>query len=107
LYLLLVKAPESATASTLALRYHLPLLGGWTVADEQRFWLALGADGAVNLEGGDATQMACLRPDGRYDLVPPRWTTRAARLTCRPDCLGAPGGGTLMYFYIREPAKVK
>lgn len=101
-YLLIVRAPDSGQASSLAFKKHLPLMGGWTVADLQRFWLAQHVWGAVNIDGGSPTQLACLRPDGGYEVVPPRWATPRMRLTLPPDCKGAPAGGTLMYFYIRD-----
>ncbi|HEY3416699.1 MAG TPA: phosphodiester glycosidase family protein [Armatimonadota bacterium] len=101
-YLLIVKEPDSEPDSIYAFANRLPVLGGWTVADEQRFWTQFGAWGAVNIDGGNVTQLTALRPDGKYDLVPSRWADRRQRLTCAPDFANAPTGGTLMYFFIRD-----
>ena len=101
-YLLIIKEPDSEVLSLRALRHRLPLLGGWTVADEQRFWQQFGAWCALNFDGGDVTQMTALRRDGRYDLVPPRWASGGMRLTFSPDFKGAPAGGSMMYFFIRD-----
>ena len=72
------------------------------MADLQRIWLAMNVWGAVNIDGGDVTQMAYLRADGAYELVPPRWASQDMRLTFAPDFHEAPKGGALMYFYVRE-----
>lgn len=105
-YLLIVKEPDSEGASIQALKYRLPLMGGWTVADEQRFWQQFGAWCAVNLDGGDVTQMTALRRDGRYDLVPPRWDSASMRANFSSDFTSAPFGGSLMYFFVRDTAAV-
>ncbi|NCO38527.1 MAG: hypothetical protein COZ06_02975 [Armatimonadetes bacterium CG_4_10_14_3_um_filter_66_18] len=101
-YLLIVKEPDSEVGSALALRGRIPVVGGWTVADLQRFWLSMRVWGAVNIDGGDVTQTVYLREDGGYEMVPPRWATPEPRLTFSPEFRKAPGGGTLMYFYVRE-----
>jgi hypothetical protein len=101
-YLLVVKEPDSESESLMALRFRRPSVGGWTVADEQRFWHQFGAWCAVNLDGGDVTQLALLRRDGRYDLVPARWGSSDMRLILPPDLAGAPYGGSMMYFFIRD-----
>jgi hypothetical protein len=44
-----------------------PQESGWDIADLQAFWLKYGAVGACNLDGGYATQVAYLTPEGpRY-----------------------------------------
>jgi hypothetical protein len=101
-YLLIVKDPGSEYASIAALSHQIPLMGGWTVADLQRFWQQQGAWCAVNIDGGDVTQMTALRSDGHYDMVPPRWGDRRMRCTFAPDFVNAPAGGTMMYFYVRD-----
>jgi hypothetical protein len=40
LFLLLVKEPDNEAGSAVAFKRGLPIAGGWTVADVQRFWLA-------------------------------------------------------------------
>jgi hypothetical protein len=106
-YLLIVKEPDSEVPSIRALRDRLPLMGGWTVADEQRFWKQFGVWCAVNIDGGDVTQMTMLRRDGRYDLVPARWGNTSMRLTFSPDFKNAPSGGSMMYFFVRDASEAK
>ncbi|MDQ2801103.1 MAG: phosphodiester glycosidase family protein [Armatimonadota bacterium] len=101
-YLLIVKEPDTETGSFAFLHGAKGVDGGWTLADEQRFWLAKGVWGAVNIDGGDVTQLTMLRRDGRYDMVPPRWASPAMRLQFGPNFANAPQGGTMMYFYVRE-----
>jgi hypothetical protein len=100
-YVLIVKEPDSESLSMQAYAKGLPSIGGWTVADEQRFWQQFGAWGAVNVDGGDITQMTMLRSDGNYDLVPARCSP-SMRLTLSPKFENAPGEGSIMYFYIRD-----
>jgi hypothetical protein len=103
LYLLFVKEPDSETASIYAQRRGVPLAGGWTVADLQRFWLSLGVWGAVNSDGGDLAQLLTVRSNGAgYDLIPPRWSSPAMRLSLGPHLAGAPQGGSLMYWVVRD-----
>ncbi len=102
LYLLIVKEPDSEAPSKQAFRRHLQSMGGWTVADLQRFWHAFGVWCAVNVDGGDATQLAALRSDGRYDLVPSRAVSGSMRLICLPSFDGAPAGHSMMFFYVRD-----
>ena len=107
MWLLFVKEGDSEGASISALRVGggllgVGLMGGWSVADVQRFWLAQGAWGAINSDAGDVAQLSVLRPDGNYDLVPSRQSSSAMRLTFGPDFAGAPDGGALMYFGVSE-----
>jgi hypothetical protein len=102
LYLLFIKEPDSESASILALQRRIPLVGGWTVADLQRFWLSLGVWGAINSDGGDLAQLTYRVPNGRYVLLPPRWVALPVRDTYAPDFRGSPSGGSLMYFYVRS-----
>ncbi|MCS6860376.1 MAG: phosphodiester glycosidase family protein [Abditibacteriales bacterium] len=102
LYLLIVKEPDSETASVWAFRHRVPLRGGWTVADLQRFWQAMKVWGAVNIDGGEVTQMVYRRKDGQYAMIPPRWAALQPLLLFPPSLPNAPEGGTLMYFYVRD-----
>jgi hypothetical protein len=103
LYLLIVREPDNELESKLALRYGKPAKGGWSLADLQRFWLRFGAWGAVNVDGGVVTQMTCLRNDGKYDLLPPGLVAPPnTEMVFDPSFQGAPEGGTLMYFYVRD-----
>lgn len=102
LYLLFVKEPDTESGSIDALRQGLPMGGGWMVSDLQHFWQALGVPNAINSDAGDAAQLTYLRPDGNYDLVPPRPTSNAMRLTFGPDFKNAPAGGAMMYLYVRD-----
>ncbi|MBC8136635.1 MAG: hypothetical protein H8F28_12165 [Fibrella sp.] len=99
LYLLFVKEPDSETASIYAHRYGIPLAGGWTVADVQRFWLRRKVWGAINSDGGDLAQFYLRGKDGDT-LYPPRWSRREMRLEPAPS--QSPRGGSLMYFYVRD-----
>jgi hypothetical protein len=104
LYLLVVREPDDEFSSIESFLRRKPGAGGWSAADLQHFWLALGAWGAVNLDGGVVTQMTCLRQDGRYLLIPPAWASREREIVCPPTFWNAPAGGTLMYFYLRDIA---
>lgn len=98
-YLLFVKQTGTEGGAVMASHGHGPPTGGWTVSDEQRFWLAHGAWGAINSDGGDVAQLAFLRPDGNYLLLPP---IAQQRLTFTPDFPDAPQHGALLYFYVRD-----
>ena len=107
LYVLIIKEDDSEGASALALKYHRALQGGWTVPDLQKFWLALQAKNgtltAMNSDAGDVGQVAFLRADGKYDLLPSRQSGAPyARKTFNPDFKGAPAGGAAMYFYVLD-----
>jgi hypothetical protein len=102
LWLLFVKAPTTETESALALKHDMPISGGWTVADLQRFWLAKGVWGAINSDGGGPAQLTYRRADGNYLLIPPRWAADNTRNVISPHFLNAPAGGSLMYFYVRN-----
>ena len=57
----------------------------------------------LRVDAGDVAQLTYLRPDGLYDLLPPRQAGfRADRQTFGPDFRGAPAGGAVMYFYLRD-----
>ena len=102
LYLLLVKEPDIEAGSAVALKRGLPVAGGWTVADVQRVWQSKKVWGAMNSDAGDVAQLVYLRPDKRYEMIPPRWASNEMRLTLKPDFSNAPRGGSIMYFYVRE-----
>lgn len=115
LYLLFVKEPDGETPSRAAVQRWKPAYGGWTLADVQRFWLAMKRDKgvwhAVGSDGGDVAQLALLQLGGGYEMVPPRMAMESGRATNRlkisadtrqplPEELRL--GGALMYFYIRD-----
>jgi hypothetical protein len=101
-YLLIVNEPDHELPSKLAVKRNDEDWGGWTVADLQRFWIAFGAPNAVNIDGGAVTQTTYRLPNGRYAMLPPRLTSPNRRLEFGPDFEGAPQGGTLMTFFVRE-----
>ena len=102
-YLLVVNEPDTENESIRALRAGESATNpGWTVADLQRFWLALGVDGAINSDGGVVTQLAWERPDQKYELLPPRLIAPNKRLLFDDRFKNAPEGGTLMTFYVRD-----
>ncbi len=106
LYLLVVNEPDSESASWLALKRGEPLGAGFTLDDLQRFWLSFSKTspiwGAINSDGGAVTTLTFLRPDKKYELLPPRIAFANKRLTFGPDFANAPNGGSLMTFYVRE-----
>lgn len=59
--LIVTQAPfdNEGTAQTLRQNFKHQR-SGWDIADLQQFWMAWGARGACNLDGGDATQLAYL-----------------------------------------------
>lgn len=101
-YLLTVQEPDSELISIDDFLKHRRGIGGWSLADLQRFWQSFGAWGAVNSDGGEMTEMICLRPDGIYLLIPPLFYTTQKEFILSPDFKDAPRGGTLMYFYVRD-----
>lgn len=102
LYLLLVKEPDMEAGSAVALKRGLPVAGGWTVADLQRFWQSKNVWGAMNSDAGDVAQLVYRRPDNLYEMIPPRWASSEMRLLLKPDFSNAPRGGAIMYFYVRD-----
>ena len=107
MWLLFVKEGDSEGASISALRIgggmlSVQIKGGWSVADVQNFWKSRNAWGAINSDAGDVAQLCVLRPDGNYDLVPPRQSSSQMRQTFTPEFNNAPDGGALMYFYVAE-----
>jgi hypothetical protein len=101
-YLLFVQDPDTEASSAIQFRHGQAMRGGWSLADLQRFWRALGVWGAINSDGGDMAQMTYLLPDNRYMLVPPMISGSSACRVVSPQFENAPAGGSLMYFYIRD-----
>jgi hypothetical protein len=102
LYLLYVNSPATETENSLKFKHGEAVSNGWNLADLQRFWIAKGVWGAINSDGGGPAQLTYLLPDGRYVLLPPKWASNGNRRVIPADFQGAPEGGSLMYFYIRE-----
>ena len=102
LWLLIVKEPDREGVSIAGFLFRIPVMGGWMVSDLQRFWSSKGVLGAVNVDGGDVMEMVYRHDDGRYTMLPPRLGSRAMRLEFDERFEGAPEGGTMMYFYVRE-----
>ncbi len=103
-YLLFVKQTGTEGGGVMASHGHGPPVGGWTVSDEQAFWLAHGGIwGAINSDGGDVAQLAYALPGGNYCLLPPiSGGYYQQRLTVPPAFSNAPPGGTLLYFLVRD-----
>ena len=101
LWLLAIKEPDWEAGSSYALQYSLPLGGGWTVADVQRFWLSRGAYYAINSDAGDVAQLTYRRAHN-YQLIPPRWASNRMRIDLKADNSNAPQGGAVTYFYLRD-----
>lgn len=102
LYLLFVQDPDTEASSAIQFRHGLHMLGGWSLADLQRFWLAKGVWGAINSDGGDIAQLTYLQADRNYMLVAPMISGGGSRRVVSPTFENAPAGGSLMYFYVRE-----
>jgi hypothetical protein len=102
LYLLFVKEPDAEGPSLFAAEHGISMAGGWSVPDVARFFATLGAWGAINSDAGDAGQLIYRTPTGRYELVPPKWSSPKMRMTLADDFSNAPQGGTLMYWVIRD-----
>lgn len=106
LYVLVVNEPDNETESWLALKRGKPLGGGFTLNDLQRFWLAFSKAhpiwGAINSDGGAVTQLTYLRHDAKYEMLPARIASPNVRRVFGPEFAGAPAGGSLMTFYVRE-----
>ena len=102
LYLLFVNEPDTETASKLQVRHGETPTGGFALRDLQRFWIAFGAWGAINSDGGAVAQMVYRRGDGKYEMLPPRLVAGNQRLVFDDKFEGAPEGGTLMTFFVTE-----
>ncbi len=112
LYLLMIREPNSDSEgqSIEDLAKWKPQSRGWNVPDVQRFWLSLRDAGlvwnAINSDAGDCGQMTLRRPDKKYLLVSPLGDNRPAeRQILDANFAGAPQGGAVMYFYVRDNSK--
>jgi len=113
LYVLFVKEPDGETPSRAAVQRWKPAYGGWTLADVQRFWLAMkrekGVWHAVSSDGGDVAQLAQREANGSFEMRPPRMSLESGRATRRlmikpnqPLPHELRHGGALMYFYVYD-----
>jgi hypothetical protein len=107
LYLLFVKEPDTESGSILALLREtspesVAAKGGWMVSDLQNFWKARKVWGAINSDAGGVGQLLYAQRDGSYEFVPPQQGTSEMRMTLKDDLGKAPGGGAIMYFYVRD-----
>ena len=102
LYLLFVKEPDSEWVSGWAWEHGVPLMGGWSLPDEQRFWQTLGAWGAINSDAGDVAQLTYLLPNGQYELSPSKGLFTGGRRAYPADFPHAPRGGALMFWFVRD-----
>ena len=115
LWVLIVKEPDGEAPSRAQVSRRERGRGGWTLADEQRFWLALRAaknvKSAVGLDGGDVAQAAWRNPGGDFTVLAPRIAipeNQPATLRLQSDAkfqnpaVRALRGGALSYFTVRE-----
>lgn len=109
LYWLIVREPQgdSEGISIDRLSQWKTQSGGWNVPDVQRFWLSMNRQGmisdAINSDAGDVGQLAYRLPNGNYELVSPIGDNpKFARREFTPDFKGAPEGGAVMYFVMKE-----
>jgi hypothetical protein len=84
LFILLIIEADHELGSKLGLKRGEAQESGWTLADLQRFWLAQGAWGAINSDGGDVTQRVYRAVDGTLQVLKPKKDE-----------------GTLLTFYLR------
>jgi len=105
LWWLVVKEPDIVAGSAVALKQGLPVGGGWTVPDVQRFWLSLRQrekDGlwcAINSDAGDVAQMIW-KSGANYEMIPPRWADSRMSMRLQSDFSNAPLGGPMMAFVV-------
>jgi len=102
LYVLFVIEPDTETESIRRLRSGEPLGAGWNTYDLQSFWQSKEVWGAINSDGGNVTQFTIRRPDGRFDFQPSKSSRDTTRRVVSEDEHVQVGGGTLLYFWIRE-----
>ena len=112
LWILIVKEPDGEAPSRALFNARKRGRGGWTLADEQRFWLSMrkvGVQSAVGLDGGDVAQAAWRKPDDKFEVLAPRIALPATqsatkRLTTDAQFKSARElrGGALTYFWVRE-----
>ncbi len=115
LWVLIVKEPDGEAPSRALVGRYERGGGGWTLADEQRFWLSMrdqnGVQSAVGFDGGDVAQATWRRPDNNFEVLAPRITipypkTATLRLQADPKFQFPPTralhGSALSYFVVRE-----
>lgn len=105
LWWLVVKEPDIEAGSAIALKQGLPVAGGWTVPDVQRFWLSLRQSQgdhvwcAINSDAGDVAQMIW-KSGSAYEMIPPRWADKRMKMKLKSDFSNAPLGGPMMAFVV-------
>jgi hypothetical protein len=115
LWVLVVKEPDGEEPSRALVNRHDRGRGGWTLADEQRFWLSMhnksGVENVVGFDGGDVAQAAWRQPTGKFQVLVPRITLPTSqKATLRLQCdskfqdprVRALHGSSLSYFVVRE-----
>ena len=111
LWVLVVKEPDGEAPSRELVRRRERGRGGWTLADAQHFWLALGVPNAVGFDGGDVAQAAWRHSDGSFEVLTPRIalpTKQSATLRLQSDAhfqtpaVRALHGSALSYFWVTE-----
>lgn len=113
LWILIVKEPDGEAPSRALFNRRERGRGGWTLADEQRFWLSMrdrnAARNAIGLDGGDVAQAAWQQPDRQYEVLTPRIAlpenqSATKRLLTDAKFTNARDlrGGALTYFWVRE-----
>jgi len=116
LWVLVVKEPDGEAPSRELVRRRERGRGGWTLADEQRFWRSFGVPNAVGFDGGDVAQAAWRKADGSFEVLAPRIAlppSQSATLRLKSDArfqtpaVRALHGSALSYFWVREEPRGK
>ena len=68
-YVLIAYDTNSEAASQFRRKMHWAQLGGWDVAEVQRFWEQMGVPFALLFDGGESTQLAFRQPEGGYHYL--------------------------------------
>ncbi|BCM90096.1 hypothetical protein IAD21_01947 [Abditibacteriota bacterium] len=115
LWVLIVKEPDGEEPSRALVGRRERGRGGWTLADEQRFWLSMrdqkGVENAIGFDGGDVAQATWRQPNENFQVLAPRIAIpypQKATLRLQTDSefqsasVRALHGSSLSYFMVRE-----
>lgn len=109
-YVLIVHDPDGEADSRRQASTGADQTGGWNVSQLRSFWRKMGVGHAVNLSGGDSTQIAYRRANGAYAFIPSSdFGTTLGYVSNRPVRVSIPtfpphlmARGSLNYVYLWE-----